>query len=354
MSYTPDGHRILHSVQNFPVLQNRMYSTADEAKRCPLGDIELVEDQKTGLVYNSRFDPGLVVYDGGYQSEQSHSARFQEHLEWAREVVLKSMGERDDVLVEIGCGKGVFLNMLAESGANVIGYDPAYEGDDPRISKSGFGENVSLRAQGLILRHVLEHIVDPVSFLRMLARANGGGGTVYVEVPCFDWICRNRSWFDIYYEHVNYFRLSDFRRMFGRILECGHCFSGQYIYVVADLADIREPEFDRESAVEVPDGALSCFEDDEPGAEDVVWGAASKGLIYSLMRDRIGAPVHAITDINPAKQNRYIAALGLRVFPPEEILPTLGAESRILIMNREYAGEIRALVGDAQAKIKVM
>jgi hypothetical protein len=46
---------------------------------------------------------------------------------------------------------------------------------------------------------------------------------------------RAQSWFDLFYEHVNYFRLDDLRRMFGTVHEAGHLFGGQYLYIVADL-----------------------------------------------------------------------------------------------------------------------
>ena len=55
-------------------------------------------------------------------------------------------------------------------------------------------------------------------------------------MPCLDWICKHRAWFDIFYEHVNYFRLTDFQRLFQRIEDSGHLFGGQYLYVVAELA----------------------------------------------------------------------------------------------------------------------
>ena len=91
-----------------------------------------------------------------------------------------------------------------------------------------------------LLRHVLEHIQDPVSFLAEIANANQGG-QIYIEVPCFDWILEHKAWFDLFYEHVNYFRLDDLRRMFGTVHEAGHLFGGQYLYVVADLASLRDP-----------------------------------------------------------------------------------------------------------------
>lgn len=71
--------------------------------------------------------------------------------------------------------------------------------------------------------------------------ANRGIGRIYIEVPCFDWIHAHLAWWDITYEHVNYFRLSDFSRFFGEVIESGYCFGGQYLYVVAELGSMKSP-----------------------------------------------------------------------------------------------------------------
>ena len=75
---------------------------------------------------------------------------------------------------------------------------------------------------------------------------------IYIEVPCFNWICRNRAWFDIFYEHVNYFRLSDFPKIFGRMVASGNCFGAQYLYVVGDLSTLCQPTYDPENTVDFP------------------------------------------------------------------------------------------------------
>jgi hypothetical protein len=80
--------------------------------------------------------------------------------------------------------------------------------------------------------------LTPYDFLCQLRDANGGGGMIYIEVPCFDWILSERAWFDIFYEHLNYFCLTDFDRMFDRVIQKGRFFGDQYLYVVADLASL--------------------------------------------------------------------------------------------------------------------
>ena len=252
---TQETLKTLYEAKDFPVFQNRMYPSPEAARNCPKGDIRLVEDQLTGLIYNAAFRSELVEYDIHYQNEQAVSPLFRQHLEQVATIVEGTLGREQ--LIEVGCGKAYFLQLLVDKGFDITGFDPTYEGDSPRVRKDYFREGAGLRAKGLILRHVLEHIADPVGFLGLLKAANGGQGKIYIEVPCFDWICKHRAWFDIFYEHANYFRLSDFKRMFRHIERFGSLFGDQYLYVVADLASLQTPTYDPSDAVDFPADFLS-------------------------------------------------------------------------------------------------
>jgi hypothetical protein len=70
----------LYQQKNLPIFQNRMYDTAEEARTCPTGNMSLVQNVKTGLIYNEAFRPELVDYDSAYQNEQGVSGLFQSHL----------------------------------------------------------------------------------------------------------------------------------------------------------------------------------------------------------------------------------------------------------------------------------
>ncbi len=70
-------------------------------------------------------------------------------------------------------------------------------------------------------------------------------------------------------------------------------------------------------------------------------GAASKGVIYSLLRERCGNPVNVLIDINPAKCGKFVPATGLRVMSPEEGMATLAPGSDICVINSNYLEEIR-------------
>jgi hypothetical protein len=344
--------RVLYRQRDFPVLQNRTYASAEEARDCPRGDIELVEDAVTGLVYNAAFRPERMVYGRDYQNEQGVSAAFRAHLERVADLVERRLGR--ERIVEVGCGKGLFVQVLGARGVDVTGFDPAYEGEDPRIVARAFRPEEPLRARGLVLRHVLEHIPDPVAFLGQLREANGGGGLLYIEVPCFDWILAHRAWFDVFYEHVNYFRLSDFTRMFEDVRVSERLFGGQYLGVVVDLATLRTPTLDPADRVVFPeDFERAVAVPTDPGSHVAVWGGASKGVIFSLLLQRAGRTVDAVIDINPAKQGRYLPATGLRVLGAEEALARLPTGSVIHIMNSMYASEIREMSGHRHRYVTV-
>lgn len=336
-------YRELFRVESVPVFQNKMFATEEAALACPKGDVVLVEDQETGLVFNEAFDPGQLSYDSDYQNEQACSAVFQRHLEDVIAVISRHFQGKS--LIEVGCGKGYFLEHLRRAGYEATGIDPAYEGTSPYVIKAPFRPGLGLSAHGIVLGHVLEHIPDPVAFLANIARANGGKGNVYIEVPCFDWICRRRAWFDVYYEHANYFRLNDFYRMFGTVHEAGYLFAEQYLYVVADLNTLRVPGFDERNPVQFPANFLAGIEHfcrQRRGGRRSIWGAAAKGVIFASRIKHAGAQVDFVIDINPSKQGKFLAGSGLRVTSPEEAMRAMNPGDEIVVMNSNYLDEITA------------
>jgi hypothetical protein len=337
------NHRLLYAQEQLPIFQNRMYSTKAEAILCPMGDMKLVENLETGLVHNLAFRQELMQYDSNYQNEQAVSQTFIDHLRTVSEIIGRLMGQLN--LVEVGCGKGYFLEVLLSSGFEITGFDPTYEGINPRVRRSYFDPSSGIFADGLILRHVLEHVKDPVQFLFQLSKANKGKGRIYIEVPCFEWICLKRAWFDVFYEHVNYFRLTDFLSIFSEVIESGHLFGGQYIYVVAELSSLRTPKRNLNNPVLFPKnfGPTEFASPIDCRGSIAIWGGASKGVIFALLMARAGIKVATVIDINPAKQGHYLPGTGLLVLSPKEALPTLKTGSKLYVMNSNYFEEIKKI-----------
>jgi hypothetical protein len=344
-------HAEILRINNVPVYQNRMFETQSEAHACPRGDIVLVHDRDSGLVFNQAFDRKLLDYDGNYENEQACSEAFQRHLEEVRTIFDKHFNGEN--VIEIGCGKGYFLEQLQRVGYAITGLDPAYSGANPSILKTCFKPGMGITADVVVLRHVLEHMVDPIAFLATVAHANGGRGDIYIEVPCLDWILRRRAWFDIFYEHVNYFRLSVLTEMFETVRDAGHLFAGQYLYIVADLSSLRStpPGPSERRELEFPDDffsslRLASFNASARGTRKAVWGAAAKGAMFVHHMERVGNQIDLVMDINPAKQGKYLAGSGLRVLAPDDAMLRLEPGDHIYIMNSNYLDEIVAQSGN--------
>ncbi|WP_166364054.1 class I SAM-dependent methyltransferase [Pseudomonas akapageensis] len=336
----------LYRVADLPVLQNRTFADPASARASACADMVLVQDAVSGLIFNQAFDADKLSYDSDYQNEQAHSGQFQQHLDDVEAIIARHFKARS--LIEVGCGKGYFLELLRSRGYAVTGIDPAYEGDNAAVIKAPFTRGLGLAADAIVLRHVLEHIADPVSFLTEIADANQGG-LIYIEVPCFDWILEHRAWFDLFYEHVNYFRLDDLRRLFGNVYEAGHLFGGQYLYIVADLGTLCTRPQQSEPPLQLPAGFTGSLEravqviQDDPQRGSAIWGASSKGVIYSLFLQRAGVAVDQVVDINPAKQGRYLPLSGLRVSSPQEAQAALPEGANLFVMNSNYLEEIKRM-----------
>lgn len=349
---------ILYSMDDLPVSQNRVYGRAEDALHCPRGDIRLVQDPLTGIVSNISFDSNRIRYDENYQNEQGYSQAFRDHLEETAVIIERHFSAMS--ILEIGCGKGIFLEILRSRGFSITGVDPAYEGDSRYVVKDVFSPHLGISGDAIILRHVLEHIPDPLTFLQAVRDANGGKGLAYIEVPCLDWILRHKAWFDIYYEHVNYFRLSDFPRFFDSILESGRTFGGQYLYVIADLSTLREsPGKCFQEVVfsgDFSEGIDRAAELMKTGRKKnfIIWGAASKGVIFSfLLLRKWKLTPDVVIDINPAKQGKYLPATALPVLAPADGLARVKSGDAVFIMNSCYFEEIKSLAGETLTYYKV-
>ena len=141
-------NKVLYDFADCPTSQNILYATQPEAKSCPRGEIRLIQDFRTGLIHNDRFDQSLINYNESYQNEQGISPQFRKHLESVANLVEEHIGK--DQIVEIGCGKGFFLEFLSNKGFNIRGYDTTYEGSNAQIEKRYVETSDKLNVKGII------------------------------------------------------------------------------------------------------------------------------------------------------------------------------------------------------------
>ena len=334
----------IYTVPNVPIFQNKVYATVSEAQNIMTGNVTLVMCSNCGFIFNADFDRKAMNYDAHYQNEQAHSLYFQKYLlELIDLFTEKKFHEMR--IIEIGCGKGYFLEMLRKNGFDVTGFDPAYEGDSPYIVRDYYSEKyLHLNADLIVLRHTLEHIDAPLKFLRGIAHAVSSGPQIFIEVPSFEWILEKRAFWDIFYEHCNYFTFESMASLFQES-EQGLLFNNQYMYLLADLSNLREQtvptnatltNFEVSKMLEL---LLFYREFVQSHSGMLVWGAGAKGVTFASLTDPNRNYISSLVDINPEKQGLYIAKTGHSVISPAQLADFEGGD--ILVMNDNYYQEIQ-------------
>jgi len=273
--------------------------------------------------------------------------------------ILKAQYPAGTKVVEVGCGKGDFLELLQADGTfDVTGYDGAYEGNNPAIEKRFLNSSDKLDADLVVLRHVLEHIQRPQQFLHLLAGIFEAAD-IYIEVPDFAWIESNQAFFDITYEHVNYFTPESLSNLFKSVEQQGLLFGNQYQYVIANFSESNYVEFNRAYDAEDKWSALSfdvifpkfqaiISDLEEASAETsiYVWGAATKGVMFCHHLKRMCPAAYerikAAVDINPMKANRYMPSVHLPILDVDTFCEQAGGDELVVIMNPNYQDEIVA------------
>lgn len=339
-----------------PIIPNRPLGFVGEGES--FGEIALRENSDNALIENAAFDVDRIQYDSDYQNNQALSAAFTAHMENVLKI-LKQRYPAKTRVVEVGCGKGDFLELLQTDGTfEITGYDGAYEGDNPAIEKRFLCESDHLEADLVVLRHVLEHIQQPHEFLLLL---NGifDGADVYIEVPEFDWIRSNQAFFDITYEHVNYFTVASLSNLFESVLQHGLLFGDQYQYAIGSFAGLNHARFRQAYETETLWAPLefdSMFPDFERIIADIdaasadseiyVWGAATKGVMFCHHVKRLSPAtferIRAAIDINPRKTGKYMPSVHLPIFDIDSFNEQASGNELILIMNPNYEHEIVA------------
>lgn len=329
-----------------------------------LGTIHLRTHAALGFTENAAFDATRVEYDADYENSQAHSARFVAHMQSVA-AMLRARLPRGARVVEVGCGKGDFVAMLGADGAlDVRGFDRTYAGTDPRIEKRWLEPTDRLDADLVVLRHVLEHIRAPHRFVEMLRDIFGPATPLYVEVPAFDWTLDHAAFFDITYEHVNYFTDAALAALFGgQVDAAGRCFDDQYQYAIAPLGRV-DPAFgraydagpwaDTEFDALFPALAASIDAVDAKlvdGRRCWVWGAATKGclfLAHCATRGRVVDRIGGAIDVNPGKVGRWLPGSGVPIVDASQFVDRASPADLLVIANQAYADEIRTSLRDTR------
>lgn len=357
-----------HHQEAVPANSCLLLESAEEATTFPLGSLRLALCEACGLISNVDFDPELAEYSQRYEETQGFSPRFQEFAAALAKGWVERYDLRGKQVLEIGCGKGEFLTLMAHAGIGWgIGIDPSFRHDRVESPPSNLAwlerhftrDDDDLVGDAVVCRHTLEHIGPVGRFVADLRAAIGDrtNTVALFELPDSMRILEEVAFWDVYYEHAAYFTEGSLTRLFERhgfeVLDLRREYDDQYLILEARPADggvaapwpVDDLDAVRARVARFRDGYVAAAEtwrgrlaeESAAGGRSVIWGASSKGVSFLGL---VGEHVAAAVDINPHKRGTFVAGTGHRVVGPEdlgEIDPTL-----VVVMNPIYVDEIRA------------
>lgn len=257
-------------------------------------------------------------------------------------------------VLEVGCGRGEYLSLLAEAGADAYGVEhlPAsvdachqaglrvergfVDGPDARLAAGPF--------DGFMILNFLEHIPAAHLTLQGIAANLADGAVGMVEVPNFDMILEKGLFAEFIPDHLFYFT----ERTLVRLLEANgfevlDCRAAWHDYVLSATVRKRRPQ-NLSGLVACETAQRASFDDFlgrfAPG-KVAIWGAGHQSLaLISLMG--IAGHIRYVLDSAPFKQGRYTPATHLPIVPPERLND--GEVDAVIVLAASYSAEVARLI----------
>ncbi|MCA8973629.1 MAG: methyltransferase domain-containing protein [Planctomycetes bacterium] len=249
--------------------------------------------------------------------------------------------------IEVGCGRGEMLALLAEAGVDPTGIEAGGEGrtgDGHPIVDAYPGQEAMLPGApyaAFVCLNFLEHAPAPRAFLASINDAIGHQGCGLLEVPNFAQRQRHGRSFDYVADHVSYFdpeTLETALRLAGfRVDRIDETRDGETIE--AWVGKRAQPDFtaDRKRIAEARLAVAEAMQSaGRRGGRLAIWGASHQAL--TLLAGLDGRDLLGVFDSAPFKQGRYAPASGLPILVPSTA--AVAGATEILIIASGYEQEI--------------
>ena len=366
------GNDPVYQVDAVPTQSCLLLETRQAAIDHSRGNIELVFCADCGHLFNRCFNPTTQEFSPRYEPTQHFSPTFVKFADELVDCLVNSYDIREKRVLEIGCGKGEFLDRICVAGNNVgLGVDPSYDPDrdeslrakDIRFLQESYHEDhAQFDPDVVCCRHTFEHIRDTGDFLETLTQSLGDrrDRLYFFEVPDATRVLREGAFWDIYYEHCNYFTPATLSRQFRlhgfEILQASVDYESQYIVLMARLVGDTQTSSPDEKTVDALRGEVETFSrvvvekarlwNDtldrlSQSGRVAIWGGASKGVAF-LTTLGVQDSVDYAVDINPLKRGRFMPGSGHQTLVPDDLVDAV--PEHIIVMNPVYEHEIQGLL----------
>lgn len=348
----------LSETDSIEVAKYRLGVTA--CRRCGL--VQLTDPLSPSLFYENYATPS------SWKAEP-HTPRLLGHLE--------RMVPKKAKILDVGCNDGVFLSLLREHGwIHTSGLEPTrntaevcrqrgFEVIEAPLTSRLAGDLVSRDGKWdcVVLRQVLEHIVDLHDFGHALSTLVVEGGLLVIEVPDGRVNLQERD-YGIWEEHSNYFTpdfLMSFLQNFGFEVQVSYeslfssvCLSviarrnsdevsANHVYVAdKNLARRQNDVFDRWASEfsEVKYRLRESIREVAQGGPVILYGVGCRSTNFINIMEA-SEFIDVAVDSQQGKQGKYVPGTRLRIVSPEEYRHEQATPATVLLgVNAENESRV--------------
>ncbi len=255
-------------------------------------------------------------------------------------------------VIEIGSGKGEYLSLMKEAGADAHGIEYGDESVKTSLKNNltvtkGFVGSKDFKIKGgpfdaFFIISFFEHVPEPGTLLQGIAHNLTEGGVGIVEVPNFDMMLRKNLFSEFMRDHLFYFTKQTLRTTLEingfEVLDIAEIW---HDYILSATVKKRVPlnpsPFTKSRAL--LQTQISEFIEKFPSV--AIWGAGHQAFaIMSIMN--LAGKIKYVVDSAPFKQGKLTPATHIPIVAPDALKNNpVGA---IIIMAGSYSNEIKKIL----------
>ena len=280
-------------------------------------------------------------------SPEMREFRLKQFSEWIKEFQLQNAK-----ILEVGCGKGEYLEIMRDAGGKVFGtehldesvkvcrehglnVEPIYfEHGDEQLKNGPFG--------GFFILNWLEHSPDLHTFLQGIRNNLTPDAAGLVEVPNFDMMLKKGLSAEFTADHLYYFTEESFRVT---LESCGFqvlsCRPVWHDYILSANVRRKQPLdaslFSRkqQTLVQEIDAFVNRY------AKTAIWGAGHQALAVMAMAG-LDRKICYVVDSAPFKQGKFTHATHLPIVPPDQL--KTDPPDAVLVMCAGFSDEVTRIL----------
>jgi len=272
---------------------------------------------------------------------------------------------KDKKILEVGCGKGEYIDLLLKAGAGqVLGIE--YSENSRSIASergtqiysgyldSDFQPPKDFKFQAFTIFSFLEHWPNPNEGLGLLNLSLTEDACGLVEVPNFELILSKGLYAEFTTDHIFYFDKKTFTFLLEKNgFEVLSIDTVWYDYILS--AQVRKrPKLNVANFLKVQEkikSQLYFFIKNHPHGTIALWGAGHQALAVIAMSG-LAKSIKYIVDSAPFKQGKYTPATHLPIVNPETLLTD--PPSAVIVMAAGYSNEVIQVMHEKYPTIKYL